>query len=417
MQELKEHIANLALSKVAGKLVPQIRFKEFEKELRSCMLDDIVTFKSGGTPSKENDTYWNGDIPWISAASMLGKYYSKSERTITENGLKNGSKLALKGNLLLLVRGSMLYNKIPVGIAERDVAFNQDLKALIPNVETNNEFLYQWLAAQQNFLLDKVTGTGIGAGKLDTDDLKSLKLSLPSLPEQQKIASFLSAVDEKIQHLTKKKELLEHYKKGVMQQLFSGKLRFKDDNGKNYPDWEFVGGNELFENISDKNHNSDLPILAITQDQGAIPRELINYEMSVTEASVASYKVVKVGDFVISLRTFQGGIEYSDYHGICSPAYIILRPSSDEVDRTFYKFYLKTDRYIRQLQKNLEGIRDGKMISYKYFSEIKLPFPSLPEQQKIANFLSTIDTKIESVNQQITQTQTFKKGLLQQMFV
>ena len=119
----------------------------------------------------------------------------------------------------------------------------------------------------------------------------------------------------------------------------------------------------------------------------------------------------------MSLRTFQGGIEFSEYHGICSPAYNILRPSSEDVDSTFYKFYLKTSYYIKLLQKNLEGIRDGKMISYKYFSEIKLPFPSLPEQQKIATHLSSIDTKIETVNKRITQTQTFKKGLLQQMFV
>jgi type I restriction enzyme S subunit len=285
-------------------------------------------------------------------------------------------------------------------------------------------------------------GTGSGVPTLNRNDVHAQKRAIPLLPEQQKIASFLSAVDEKIHQLTKKKALLEHYKKGVMQQLFSGQLRFKPDvtnetslrashceeegrgklkqsaqNKAEFPDWEWLGGNELFDNISDKKHNSDLPILAITQDQGAIPRELINYQMTVTEASVASYKVVQIGDFVISLRTFQGGIEFSDYHGICSPAYIILRPSSDDVDRTFYKFYLKTSNYIKQLQKNLEGIRDGKMISYKYFSEIKVPFPSHLEQQKIATYLSGIDTKIESVNNQITQTQTFKKGLLQGMFV
>ena len=202
-----------------------------------------------------------------------------------------------------------------------------------------------------------------------------------------------------------------------MQQLFSGKLRFKDEKGEDYADWKWVGGNELFDNISDKKHNSDLPILAITQDQGAIPRDLINYQMTVTDASVASYKVVQRGDFIISLRTFQGGIEFSEYHGICSPAYNILRPSSEDVDKTFYKLYFKTSYYIKQLQKNLEGIRDGKMISYKYFSEIKLPFPSKPEQQKIAAFLSSVDTKIESTNQQINQMQSFKKGLLQQLFV
>jgi type I restriction enzyme S subunit len=160
-----------------------------------------------------------------------------------------------------------------------------------------------------------------------------------------------------------------------------------------------------------------LPILAITQDQGAIPRDMIDYKMTVTEASVASYKVVQVGDFVISLRTFQGGIEYSNYKGICSPAYIILRPNRDDVVRNFYKAYLKTETYIRQLQRTLEGIRDGKMISYKYFSEIKLPFPSREEQQKIAEFLSALDKKIDAVSTQIAKTEQFKKGLLQKMFV
>ncbi len=252
---------------------------------------------------------------------------------------------------------------------------------------------------------------------ISTGNLKQVIFKIPTLPEQQKIAGFLSAVDEKLKHLNRKKELLQQYKKGVMQQLFAQELRFKREDGMDYPDWEWMDGDKLFDNISDKNHNSDLPILAITQDQGAVPRDLIDYKMTVTDKSIASYKVVQVGDFVISLRTFQGGIEYSNYKGICSPAYIILRPSSDSVDRVFYKFYLKTDYYIAQLQKNLEGIRDGKMISYKYFSEIKLPVPSIEEQQKIASFLSSLDRKIDAVSAQIELTQQFKKGLLQEMFV
>jgi type I restriction enzyme S subunit len=216
--------------------------------------------------------------------------------------------------------------------------------------------------------------------------------------------------------LKEKHALLELYKKGVMQKLFSQDIRFKDEYGNNFPDWEEKKGNEVFRAVSNKNHNSDLPILAITQDQGAIPRDLINYKVQVTENSVASYKVVEKGDFIISLRSFQGGIEYSNYKGICSPAYIILQPSTD-IDDDYYRYYLKTNNFIQAMKKRLEGIRDGKILSYRYFSEINLPYPSVQEQQKIAQFLKVIDKKVDLVNQQIEQTQTFKKCLLQQMFV
>ncbi len=246
--------------------------------------------------------------------------------------------------------------------------------------------------------------------------LGNLKIDLPLETEQQKIATFLTTIDQKINQLTQKKTLLESYKKGVMQKVFSQELRFKRDDGGVFEDWEFKHGNEVFETISNKKHNSDLPILAISQKYGAIPRELIDYEINVSSKSVDSYKVVEVGDFIISLRSFQGGIEYSNYLGICSPAYIILRPKI-EVDRDFFRFYLKTHSYIQELKKKLEGIRDGKMISYKYFSEIKLPFPSLLEQQKVSTFLITLDQKIIQTTQQIEAMKSFKKGLLQEMFV
>ena len=201
-----------------------------------------------------------------------------------------------------------------------------------------------------------------------------------------------------------------------MQKLFSQELRFKDDNNQDFPDWQELPGNYIFKNVSDKNHISELPILAITQEYGAIPRELIDYNITVTDKSVDSYKVVQIGDFIISLRSFQGGIEYSKYNGICSPAYIILRPIM-EIEDCFFKSFFKTELYIKALNKNIEGIRDGKMISYKYFSEINLPYPSLPEQQKIATFLSAIDEKISHSSAQIEKMEAWKKGLLQQMLV
>jgi type I restriction enzyme M protein len=199
--------------------------------------------------------------------------------------------------------------------------------------------------------------------------------------------------------------LLQKYKKGIEQKIFSGEIRFKNDNVKDFPEWEILNGDSIFTTISNKNHNSDLPILAITQEYGAIPRDLIDYKISVTEQSIESYKVVEKGDYIISLRSFQGGIEYSNYRGICSPAYIILR-SKREIDDNYFKYYFKTHNFINELNKKLEGIRDGKMISFKYFSEIKLKLPCIQEQKKIANLLSAIDNKINYL-----QTQMKNDGL------
>lgn len=191
-------------------------------------------------------------------------------------------------------------------------------------------------------------------------------------------------------------------------------LRFPEF--RNAGKWPYLNSNNIFDHISNKNHASDLPILAITQEYGAIPRELIDYNVSVTDKSVESYKVVEVGDFIISLRSFQGGIEYSNYKGICSPAYVILRRKNDDIVDCFLKFYLKTSIFIDDLNKDIEGIRDGKMVGYKQFSDILLPAPRHREQQKIADCLSSIDALIKAQSQKVDALKTHKKSLIQQLF-
>ena len=179
--------------------------------------------------------------------------------------------------------------------------------------------------------------------------------------------------------------------------------------------WELHSGSNLFDQINERNTEVDLPILAITQEHGAIPREMIDYHVSVTEKSIESYKVVNAGDFIISLRSFQGGIEYSRYRGACSPAYVILRRHIEGND-AYFKHYLKTDKFIQLLTKNLEGLRDGKMISYKQFAELRLPVPSEPEQQKIADCLSSLDELIAAQARKVDALKTHKKRLIQQLF-
>lgn len=202
----------------------EIRFRDIDgsefPEWEQKKLGKISSWASGGTPSKDNPLYWNGSIPWITASSMHGVKYFDSEYKITNEGLNNGSKLAYKGNLLILVRGSMLFNKIPIGLVSRDVAFNQDVKSIEIDSKNDTKYILYWFISSENVILSMVSGTGIGAGKLDLSDLKKISLPLPCLKEQTKIAEFLSSIDEKINHCSTQIEKTEQYKKGLIQQMF-----------------------------------------------------------------------------------------------------------------------------------------------------------------------------------------------------
>lgn len=193
------------------------------------------------------------------------------------------------------------------------------------------------------------------------------------------------------------------------------KLRFRDDNGNSFPEWAFVPADKLFRNNSNRNHNSDLPILAATQEYGMQYRDEIGIMIISSNKSIASYKVVDVGDFIISLRSFQGGIEYSNLHGICSPAYTVLKPLI-QIDHKFFKFYFKKDTFITQLNGLIAGIRDGKQISYEAFTTLSLPYPALPEQKKIADFLSAIDERIQYLTKKKELLEQYKKGVMQKIF-
>ena len=183
-------------------------------------LGDLVTFRSGGTPSKENAEFWGGDIPWISASSMHSDIISNSDLCVTEFGSMNGTRTAKKGSLLLLVRGSMLYNRIPAGICVRDVTFNQDVKALDPKPGASATFVLCQLRAFEHRLLSMVVGTGIGAGKLDTEDLKNFAMPIPHPDEQRKIADALCALDAKIAAVYAQVFQMQTFKKGLLQQMF-----------------------------------------------------------------------------------------------------------------------------------------------------------------------------------------------------
>ncbi|OED95180.1 restriction endonuclease subunit S [Vibrio breoganii] len=416
--------------------VPKLRFSEFEEHLlKSTTLKNVLTLFNGFA-FKSTDSAESG-VRWIKIADVgIQEISDKNVSYLPAQYLEKYKKFKLnEGDIVVALTRPVLNGKLKIAYIDsdsKDSLLNQRVGKLLSSEHL--DYVYYLVQCKRviTSIVQNIAGTD--PPNLAPSEINHIRASIPTLPEQQKIASFLSKVDEKIGLLTEKKDKLTEYKKGVMQQLFNGKwgyvdgkdegqltfipptLRFKADDGSEFPDWEEKKGGEMFSSISNKNHNSDLPVLAITQNQGAIPRDQINYNISVAETSVASYKVVEKGDFIISLRSFQGGIEYSEYTGICSPAYVILRPKK-EISDYFYKFYLKTFPFIVEMQKRLEGIRDGKIISYKYFSEIPMPYPSIAEQEKIVQFLTAIDQKIELANSELEKAKEWKKGLLQQMFV
>ncbi len=196
-------------------------------------------------------------------------------------------------------------------------------------------------------------------------------------------------------------------------QTLTPRLRFPEFRPR--AGWDAVPGDHLFDLIDRRPAQPGLPVLAITQEYGPVPRDQIDYHVSVSDASIASYKEVRPNDFIISLRSFQGGIEYSRFHGICSPAYLILNRKGQGSDH-FYRHLFKSERFIQQLTRTIEGLRDGKMISYKQFSEQHLPAPKADEQQKIADCLTSLDECVAAQGRKVEALKAHKKGLMQDLF-
>ena len=152
---------------------------------KSRTLDDCATFGSGGTPSKSRADFWTGTIPWVSAKDLKVFRLHDAEDHVTPEAVDAGSRLARAGSIFLLVRGMTLHNDVPICVAMRDMAFNQDIKALIPKAGVDGVFLTYWLLSQKPALLSSVDSAGHGTGRLNTDTLKAMAVSLPSLAEQK----------------------------------------------------------------------------------------------------------------------------------------------------------------------------------------------------------------------------------------
>ena len=181
-------------------------------------------------------------------------------------------------------------------------------------------------------------------------------------------------------------------------------------------DWDgTIQAKKLFKKHTDKKHDGDLEILAATQERGIVPRSQIGIDIQCSDEGVKGYKKVSKGDFVISLRSFQGGIEYSEYTGIISPAYTVLKPIKD-ISTGFYRNYFKTDTFIKRLNGAVYGIRDGKQIGYEDFGDMYVHCPPLAEQERITEILTQCDRVIELKEQKLDELKQLKKEFLRKMF-
>ena len=185
------------------------------------------------------------------------------------------------------------------------------------------------------------------------------------------------------------------------------KLRFP---GFNEP-WSIYKAEELFKNVADKNHPTET-VLTIIQGKGTLPREQAGRNIHYDDLSLANYKKVEQGDFIIHLRSFEGGLEMANEDGIVSPAYTILRCKKPH-SSLFYEAYFHTDEFINHiLSKSVEGIRDGRQISYEAFKWLGLPYCDVSEQEKIAQLFCTLSRRIEKQQQMVDDLKKYKRGAI-----
>lgn len=403
-------------------LIPKLRFKEFDGEWEEIFLDNFAKRGSGHTPNKSHPEYYNGDINWISLtdSKRLDKgFIEKTNSKITQKGIDNSSAVIHPAGTVLLSRdagvGKSAVMKHSMAVSQHFIVWTTQKN------KSSNWFLYNWLQIMKPHFERMAVGNTIKT--IGLPYFKKLKIISPKYPEQQKIASFLSAVDEKIQQLTQKKFLLEQYKKGVMQQLFSGKLRFKDENGEDFPDWE---EKTLIEVASFRRGSFPQPYgLPEWYDDSGAPFVQVydvaknmqlkqDTKQHISEAAQKQSVFVKKGTLVLTIQGSIGRLAKTQYDAYVDRTLLIFQSYKVDIDIDYFKYVVYL---LFEIEKNKAPGGTIKTITKEKLSSFNVNIPCMEEQQKIADYLSAIDTKIETVNQQIEKTQAFKKGLLQQMFV
>lgn len=392
--------------------VPRLRFPEFEGEWELKKLGEIaeVNPKTGSLPNS---------FIYIDLESVVDGQLLKEERIELVNAPSRAQRLLSEGDILFQMvrpyqKNNLYFNYNGEYVASTGYA----------QIRTNNnpKYIYQYLHFQEftDRVIERCTGTSYPA--INSTDLSNIRIAIPVLPEQIKIASFLTAADNKLTQLKKKKSLLDEYKKGVMQKIFSQELRFKDDNGEDFPEWEEkrLGDIATFskgKGLSKADISDDGEIECIRYGELYTKyNEVINEVYSKTNVDKTKLVLSEANDVIIPAS---GETQIDIATASCVIKSGVALGGDLNIIKTinngvFLSYYLNN-----RMKTEIANLAQGISVIHLYSKQLALlniSIPSLPEQTKIANFLSAIDEKINHCGKQIERMEEWKKGLLQQMF-
>ncbi len=403
-------------------LLPKVRFTSFSDEWTSSIIKNETSYVDyrGKTPKKVNS-----GVLLITAKNIKEGFidYQASAEFIEPSDYDN---VMSRGKPKI---GDVLFTtEAPLGnvaqVDREDIALAQRVIKFDGKNSVKNDFLKQYfLSAPFRKKLDQKS-IGSTVKGIKGSELHKMEIVFPSTNEQQKIADFLSSVDKKISLLKEKHILLTQYKKGVMQKLFKQEIRFKDDNGNDFPDWQTIPLSKLASKNSVKNKDESVNAVLTNSAKDGIVNQGDYFKKDIAnQQNLGGYTVVEKNDFVYNPRISElapvGPIKRNHIgQGVMSPLYTVFRFKDDSL-LDYLELYFNTTMWYRYMHSiaNFGARHDRMNITTSDFYALPLPIPSENERVKIVSFVNALEVKVSAVKQQIELTQTFKKGLLQQMFV
>lgn len=389
--------------------VPLLRFPEFRdaEEWEGVSLSTQVDLISGLHLAPDKYAY-TGEIPYFTGPSDYSNELASVSKWTTR-----GANAGRAGDTLITVKGNGVGELLYLLLDE--VAMGRQLMAVRPRI-ADGRFVFHFLATQRQRLIALASGNLIPG--LSRGDILGLKVLIPENHEQQKIADCLSSLDDLITAETQKLDALKTHKKGLVQQLFPRegetvpRLRFPEFRGAG--SWSKVPAGELFSNRIERGR-SGLPIYSVTMTDGLVPRASLDRKID-DIAETGANKTACSGDLAYNMmRMWQGAVGVAPEDCMVSPAYIVLEPQG--VNPLFFYFLLKLPPSLRVLTAHSRGLTEDRLrLYYDDFAKVALQCPPLPEQDRIADCLMSVDKLITAQGKKIDALKTHKKGLMQQLF-